>query len=327
MPEFLSQRQIDDLFQGLSLVEEEKVLPFDLRRQARLPKEQQDACTAALRRFAETFSAHLEARLGPGIEIRLTDLEAVLFREFQSALAANCPVYLFGAGDGRQGAVELSIESVFLMLDRLFGGTGEVIPERRPLTTLELEVGRGMVERMLPILQDSFGGMPALAPDGLRSVCEPEKLAIARGDEMVLAAYFEIVTEQQRTEAALCLPMDRFGAAGRDESPQQEEAAMTKEQEAVRDLIAATVRQARVEVTARMPAFRMSTREIAQVAPGQVLFTGHIQDAAMEIRVNGRLRFLGSLGQARGQIGVRIAQTASEPEAERTTNEKQGRIL
>lgn len=328
MRQFLTQQQIDGLLKGLSLVEkEDQVLPFEVGRKTGLSIEQQDACDALFRKFAEGLAAQFSGRLAAVVDVRFKAAETVLMSQFADAIGPTCSAYLFEAGHGRRAAVDLPPEAVFLILDLLFGGPGDSIPERRPLTSLEQEIGREAVERMLPVLTEAFHGGVPFAPAGLTYVTEPDAVDVARPGDSVLAAYFDLLFGEQQIEIAFALPIDLLESMTRRATPETGLREASQEQTAVRDLIAANIRHARVEIKAQMPAFRMSARDLTRVAPGQVLLSGHAVDTAVELHVNGRLSFIGSLGQARRQIGVRIAETASAREAERNKNEKQGRIL
>jgi flagellar motor switch protein FliM len=61
--------------------------------------------------------------------------------------------------------------------------------------------------------------------------------------------------------------------------------------------------------------------------PGKVLHTGVAAEESVEILVNERLRFQGSLGQVRRQLGLRITDQVTRPAAERPVQSRQGRVL
>ena len=88
-----------------------------------------------------------------------------------------------------------------------------------------------------------------------------------------------------------------------------------------------SLNHAHLAVAARFPMLWLSARQIADLVPGKVLHTGQASDQPVEVLVNERLRFVGSLGQSRGHLGIRIVDRIQKPVAARPVQFKQGRVM
>jgi len=90
------------------------------------------------------------------------------------------------------------------------------------------------------------------------------------------------------------------------------------EREATRQRSEAALRQTRVPLTARLPDFQLSMRDIAHLEVGSVIPTGIPKDARVVLRAGTQERFIGHPGRVNGNLAIRILDavaTASSPES------------
>jgi flagellar motor switch protein FliM len=71
----------------------------------------------------------------------------------------------------------------------------------------------------------------------------------------------------------------------------------------------------------------LSTQSLTDLAPGQIIQTNQHIDLPIELHVNGRCLYLGTLGQVRRQVGLQIAERVSRATGDSTARTTRGRIL
>src|SRR5262249_31672089 len=141
--------------------------------------------------------------------------------EFLEALAVPCAAFPFALGDAAsgRGVIDLGAELACLLLDRAFGGVGEVGDPSRALTPLEQRGLQGLGEPMRASLRGARRERVALAPavEGYQS--DPAALRTGTRDETVLVASLDVRGGERAGLVTVCLPAASFEAALRPAAP------------------------------------------------------------------------------------------------------------
>ena len=75
------------------------------------------------------------------------------------------------------------------------------------------------------------------------------------------------------------------------------------------------MRNARLQIGARLPTFELPIGTIASIKPGEVLRTGLSPDSELELYVAGQKRFIGKAGRVGRSLAVQINDVVTpEPE-------------
>jgi len=341
MSQTLTQKDIDLLLRGTAQQETTttsaapvpslEILAYNFVRPPRVSKDRRATLEAIHTRFAISLQAMLTSRLRSPIDVVLSSVEQANFSEFILSLASPCAAYVFKIGDrlGSQGVIDFSTDVAYQLVDRLFGGPGETFELRRGLTPLEQTVVRGVADRTLGLLRDAWQDQLPMSPEVVEFESIPDMLQITSREDTVLLVTFEMRAGSFGGFITICLPMGIIEQSLQDRQAARQMAGRPGGGESApgRALVEAGLMHARLTLQARFPAFGLSAREVANLQTGQVVHTGLLLDVPVEVHVNGRLGYLGSLGQLRRRVGFRIAQTVDAPAAERTERDRQGRVL
>jgi flagellar motor switch protein FliM len=329
----LTQKDIDHLLQssaagaGVQRLPAVEVLPYNFLRPPRISKDRRIQLESIYSRFALSVQSMLSSRLRQPMDVSCT-VEQATFSEYVLSLANPCAAFTFTLGPafGGQGAIDLSTELAFFIIDRVFGGPGEVTRLERGLTQLERSVTRGFVEKLLTLFRESWVEHLAIAPELTGFESTPDMLQIASHEDNVLVANLEVRAGQFNSLVAMCIPLlalEGFlgerakGPAGGTKGPMVSVAA--------RDHVESAVRGAQVDLAVRFPMLRLSAREIAGLKVGQIIQTSQPIDGPIELLVNGKRRFVGVLGQYRRMLGLRLTQ-AIPSAAQAASRPSRGRI-
>ena len=300
-----------------SNAEEAEVTPYDFRRPHRVSKERLRTLEAMYERMVKSLEGWLISRVRGQIEMRLQSVEQFSFGEFTLSLPTPCATYIFDVNDtgGAQGAIDIGHEFAYFIIDRLFGGGGQATIPNRTLSPVERLAVRLVAERAAGLLSEIWQDHVPLdiAISGFESA--PEILQIANREDPVLVANVEVSAGQTSSLLLICLPFAvlekffqgsgqrRVGLAGGTDQERQEARQRTE----------TALRATPVDVSARLPQFQMSLRDLANLAPGHVLTTGVPRDAELSVLVGGRERFRGAPGRMGKRLAVRLLDSIAPP--------------
>ena len=331
----LTQREIDAILQKttpvpLAPVMSDDVVPYNFSRPPRVSKDRRANLESIYTRFALSLQALLASLLRTPLDVVVGSIEQAMFSEYILSLGTPCASFVFDVGDrmGSQGAIDLSTDFAFHLVDRLFGGPGDPQSLQRPLTQLEQAVVRNVTERTLAILRDSWAESLVMAPATVSFESNPEMLQITSREDNVLVTNFEIRSVSFNGFIALCLPMAALETFLQEKGAGRQQARHTEHEMAEsRALVQGNLQHAHMDVVARFPTLWLTARQLSELEPGRILHTGCSAEEPVDIHVNERLRYLGAVGQVRRQIGLRITERVQKPAAGRPIQSRQGRVM
>jgi flagellar motor switch protein FliM len=335
--ETLSQNEIDKLLGGSGPAKQKPVAQraspdvqiYDFRRPHRVSKERLRTLEAIYERLVKSLEGWLMGRVRGQVDLRLLSVEQLSFGEFTLSLPTPCASYIFDVRDtgGQQGVIDFGHEFAYYLVDRLFGGgTGPTVPNRA-MTPIERMAIRTVADRVTTLLAEVWQDHVSfnLELSGFESI--PEILRIANREDPVLVANIEAVAGEVNSLLILCLPfsvLEKFfsgGAHARINNVTGSE----RERELNREVSESSLRATRVPISARLPEFQLSMRDISALRVGGVLATGIPCDAELEVRVGEQPRFRAAAGRVGRKLAVRVLDPlapAQQPEILPSTPER-----
>ena len=328
--ETLSQHDIDRLLGGGSRPSPAAaagmdVQVYDFRRPHRVSKERLRTLEAMYERLVKGLEAWLISRVRGQIEVRLQSVEQFSFGEFTLSLPMPCSSFIFDiTGTGQKGVIDVGPEFSTYIIDRLFGGEGAGSALTRTLTPIERMAVRSVADKVSGLLQEIWQDHVALDINITGFESSPEILQVVNREDPVLVANVEFTTGNVSSLLLICLPfsvLDKFFTS----SGQQRNALLTtsdQERETTRQRSEHSLRATKVPLTARLPEFQLSMRDIAGITEGTIIPTGIPTDARVIVRAGTQERFIGHPGRVSGNLAVRIldAVPSATPSDSRTTS-------
>lgn len=325
--ETLSQHDIDRLLDGGSRQSSSVAMDvqvYDFRRPHRVSKERLRTLEAMYERLVKGLEGWLISRVRGQIEVRLQSVEQFSFGEFTLSLPMPCSSFIFDiTGTGQKGVIDVGPELSTYIIDRLFGGEGTGSALTRALTPIERMAVRSVADKVCGLLQEIWQDHVAMDINITGFESSPEILQVVNREDPVLVANVEFTTGNVSSLLLICLPfsvLDKFFTS----SGQQRNALLTtsdQERETTRQRSETALRATKVPLTARLPDFQLSLRDIAGISEGTIIPTGIPTDARVIVRAGTQERFIGHPGRVSGNLAVRILDavpSATTPDS-RTT--------
>ena len=319
----LSQSEIDRLLGGASnlpfagSVEESPVQMYDFRRPHRVSKERLRTLEAIYERLVKSLESWVIGRVRGQVEMRLQGVEQFSFGEFTLSLPTPCASFICDINDsgGQLGVVDIGEEFAFFLIDRLFGGGGRQVAMSRPLTRVERMALRGLVDKVNSLLAECWSDYITMSLGISSFESFPDiLLQSANRDDPVLVANIEVTAGDVSSLMLVCLPFAVLDKFFTNTGPRSVANATGSEHEraASRVLAEYSLRATRVHVSARLPEFRMTLRDIASLSPGGVITTGLPSNSPIRVMVGNQERFAGTAGRVGNHLAIRVEGSLSE---------------
>jgi len=320
----LSQVDIDRLMLGGQANQATEHRPisdvqiYDFRRPHRVSKERLHVLEAMYGRLVKSFEGWLMGRVRGVVDLRLQSVEQISFGEYVLSLPPSCNSFILDIKDkqgadavGEQGVVDIGRELAYYLVDRLFGGGSEATILDRALTPIERLAVRVVAERVMTLVQEIWEDHVELelALSGFESI--PEIIQAAAREAPVLVTNITASFAGQESLVSIALPLsvlEKFFVTGQSGARAQH---ARREVPGQRVITEGALRATRVELSARLPEFRLSMRDIAGLKAGSMLSTGIPVDSTVNLLVGQQPRFRTAAGRVGRKLAVRVLDTLS----------------
>ncbi|MBL9147100.1 MAG: flagellar motor switch protein FliM [Phycisphaerae bacterium] len=282
---------------------------YDFKRPERISKDQMHALHTMHETFARNFGAAASGFLRQIVEIRVTKAEQITYQEYISSLPVPTSFNLVKAPPlSGPFCLEVSPLTVYPIIDRLLGGNGkELFIPQRPPTHIEQKLIQKLLHRAMQTLQEAWSSAAEIAFELGDMEANPQLVQIVPPNEVVVVMSFEVKFGNRAGTMSLCIPsntiepiLDRLSAQSWSVTSARDDGVRWSER------ITKELTAARVTVDAVLAETTMTLRELRSLEPGDLILTGKPAAAPVILNVEGRQKFLASVGQSRGSRAIRI---------------------
>jgi flagellar motor switch protein FliM len=186
---------------------ESNVVPFDFRRPNKFSRDHVRAFQIVHESFARQLSTVLTTTLRAGASSTFVNVEQLTYDEYVRSLP-NPSYMVVLALNPLPGAalLQLPLPITFAAIDRLLGGTGEAAGPKRPLTEIEQNLMRSVVDRALRELEYAYETLVRVEAEIVHQESNPHLAQIAAPSDMVLVVSFEMRIGEKHGHATICVP-------------------------------------------------------------------------------------------------------------------------
>jgi flagellar motor switch protein FliM len=285
---------------------------YDFRRPNKFSREHQRALQIASETFARQFTTVLSTTLRAVSQVQVASVGQLTYDEYirdipnPSYLAVLTMSPLPGSS-----LLHLPLPLVMTAVDRLLGGTGTGAPPVRPLTDIEDGLVRGLLARVLRELSYAFESLVHLDPQIAMQESNPQFAQVASATDMVVVLRFDVKIGTVTGEATLCMPFNSMQPVLDEVTHNSFLAGREVTDPAVlRAAVGERIGDAPVDVAVRFTEITLTSREVVDLQPGDVVQLGHRTDRPLAVCVGGVDRF----AALPGRRGSRLACVLVDPE-------------
>lgn len=319
----LSQEEIDALINQLSgspaapikEIESRRVKSFDFRFNKRLDKfsnNQLQTLRTLHENFTRLLNNSLSVYLRTRVEASIVSIEQISYGDFIASIGipSILSIYSMDPLPG-SGIVQVDLNLVFSVIDRLLGGPGWYPEKLRDLTDIERTLMQRFMARMLNSYRETFNYLLTLSLKIEALDSNPQFIPrIIPLDQIVAYVSMELKVGDMSGVMNFCLPylvMQSIGPQLADFqwSPGLVAARGTSEDDTAQ--LARNVERAGVGVEIELGRTNVSLRELVALQPGDVLVFDRPTSEPLAARVNDREKFRVFPGLHRDRLAVQVA--------------------
>ncbi|HET7815006.1 MAG TPA: flagellar motor switch protein FliM [Candidatus Baltobacteraceae bacterium] len=327
----LSQEEIDALINQLSTettareeaaLEGKKVKSFDFRFNKRLDKFSNNQL-GTLRTLHENFTRllnnSLSVYLRTRVEASIVSIEQISYGDFIASIGIPSILSIFSMDPlPGSGIVQVDLNLVFSIIDRLLGGPGWFPQKLRDLTDIERTLMQRFMARMLNSYRESWNYLLTLSLKIEALDSNPQFIPrIIPLDQIVAYVSMELKVGDMAGVMNFCLPylvMQSISTQLTDFQWSPTVIAGRGMTEEDIQQLGRNVEKAPVDVQVELGKTSVSLRDLVALQPGDLVLFDKPTDAPLVARVNDRDKFHVYPGVHKDRISVQVADVITGEE-------------
>jgi flagellar motor switch protein FliM len=291
-----------------------KAEAYDFRRPDRIAKNQLRAIHQLHENFARSLASSLSAYLRAYAAVNLVSVEQLSFTEFTQRLPA--PTTLISLGmkpfDGN-ALLEINPSLVFPVLEMLLGGTGKVSTKiSREITEIEQSILDGLLRIILHDLRSAWLGVTNIEFSIESHETEPQLLQILAPNEAVVAISIEVRIGDTAGMMNIGIPSIIVKML-RQKFEQQWIIRRTQATEEDHARMLRLIRPAVIHLDARLQGPTLGVDALLDLKEGDILAFDYPVGRAVDVMLNGKLKYQGEVVASGRKRAVEIKQLAAAP--------------
>ena len=260
--------------------------------------------------FARQLSTVLATTLRAGASCAFGSVEQLTYDEYVRGLPNPSYMVILSLNPLPGAALlQLPLPITFAAIDRLLGGTGDAASPKRPLTEIEQNLMRSVVDRALRELEYAYETLVRVEAEIVQQEFNPQFAQIAAPSDMVLVVSFEMRIGEKRGPATICVPFSTLApvletlASQTLFQDQRGEDPVQWQQKLETALYSVPV-----ELCARFDAVGLTSAEIVGLQVGDIVPLSHSIDKPVSITVDGVKCYDGVTGRRGKRLACLIVE-------------------
>lgn len=283
-----------------------RIVPYNFRRPDRLSKEQVRSLYLLHDLFAHSLSTSLPLFLRAIAEVNLISVEQQPYSEYLRGLPDPTTVFTISVEPLRGVfAVEINSSIAFPIIDRMLGGNGEQLEEKRAATDLELKILEGFLSILVENYRDAWKPVTEFHTEVIGRETRPQMLQIIAPNEVVATIAYQLQIGEAQGAMSICLPVAMLENVIEKFSQSAYLPTKTTAPEATSALLDA-VSRIRVKVAADLEPVRAAVADLMGLSEGDVLRTNHRVENPARIRIGRDEKFTGRIASVEGRLVVQL---------------------
>lgn len=328
MADVLSQSEIDALLNALDtgdidvyeIKDEEgkKVKDYDFRNPQKISKEQLKTLEVIHENLGRSFQTYLTGHLRTNVKINILTVDQFAYSEFSNAIAN--PAFLliidFSPLQG-QILIDISPNLMYIIIDRLLGGSGSDKQELRAFTEIELSLLKNTMAHIVSAIQGAWENIVVLDPRLDKIEINPQFAQVVAPSETIALVTMSIEISGVQGMMNVCIPylviepiMDKLSTRFWFNSATSGKVASDEDKELLRDRILRT----KVPIIATLGNTHITINDIANLRYGDVIKLDNKADSEIEIAVGTKIKYFGKVGTSNKQMAVKISKVVKDGE-------------
>lgn len=305
--------------------------PYDFRRPDKISKDQQRTLQVLHEAFARVFASTISGYLRTQVQIELVSIEQLPYEEYIRSISASLVNILNVSPLTGQIIFEIDLRILFVMLDRLLGGTGEGgLKQGKDITDIEKVLADTIIRRALKDLSGAWENVVPLEFETVSVETNAQFVQIVPNNDTVILVLLEIHMGDHQGAMSLCIPYVLIKPIVTKLNAQRWFAIGAKKASAqmIKQMAIRLRETTKVPCVAKLGTSRVTVGKLNSLKVGEVIpltipppmrgdtmeedASAHLGRA--EILIGSQPKFLGRIGLCRGnRLAIQIEQVLPPP--------------
>ncbi|MEP6850017.1 MAG: flagellar motor switch protein FliM [Acidobacteriota bacterium] len=288
-----------------------RIIPYNFRRPDRLSKEQVRSLYLLHDLFAHALSSSLPLFLRAVSEVNLISVEQQSYGDYLRGLSDPTTIFTVTANALRGlFAFEINSSIAFPVIDRMLGGEGKELTEKRPATDLELKVLEGFLTVIVENYREVWRSVLEFETEVIGRETRPQLLQIVPPNEIVATIVYQVQIGDSKGLMSICLPVGMLEPVIADFNKSSYSADNTISPEETNSLLK-TVSLASFPLTSELDKVPAAVSDLMELSVGDVIRTNHSVEKPVNICIAESVKFVGSLGSYDRNLVVQLTDSKS----------------
>ncbi len=318
----LSQEEMDALLKGVSEGSvDTRVAPgptggtrsYDLSSQERFIPRRIPTLEVIGDEFARMFQMSIGATLQKPVEFKPKPLEILSWADLARKIPSPSNINVIRLDPLKNPAL-LVIEAkvIYLLLDHLFGGKGQIQTKGEGgFTRIESRFIQKIVSQIIEDLQKAWQPVYAVKISIIRTEVNPQLASVCVPTEMVIVAPFKLKIHNEEREILFVLPYPTIEPI-KDKLYSMFQSEQKDMSQQWGELLHNEVYNCRVSAVAELGMAKLDMEDVTQLTIGDVITLDKSVIEDLELKVEGKIKFLGRPGVYRGNLAFQVTRIVPE---------------
>ena len=291
-----------------------RVMVYNFRRPDRVPKSLLRSLQLLHDKFCANVSTSLSAYLRSIVEVTLLSVEQTTYAEF--LLSLSDPTFFSAIGIrplNGLAALEMNLELIYPLIDRLLGGAGNLPKLTRNITEIERNIIQGVIKLITVNLTDTWRPVTHIDFNFHSSETRPQLLHIASPNEVVILVIFEVKLGETRGNMHLCIPFAALEPISR-KFEQEINIRPRGNQKEDFDRVFQSLHLTPVPISVELAGSMLTLRDLLTLKVGDIIKLEQKIGDKISILLAGRHKYMGEAVRVQNRKGIRVmGQVITQP--------------
>jgi flagellar motor switch protein FliM len=315
----LSQWEIDSLLGAFGSEEtvesgpppapEKNVRPYDFRRPDKFSKEHLRVLQTIHETFSRNAANSLSSYLRTNIQVRLSSIEQAVYGEYIQQLVNPTIINIVSAHPlpGRM-IMEVNLSLAFGIIDRLLGGTGQIVERLREVTDIEMTLIQTLIKTLLASLRDAWTQMTNVSMRLDDMVFNPQIVQAALHADIGVLFLFEVRLGEGTSTISMFVPYTLLEPIMGKLTSQMWFATAKQDSASDSEQIRHQLEKVELPVTVDLGTANVTVRELMGLQKGNVVRLDTSVDHELRMMVGGKHKVWGRPGRIGRRLGLEVTR-------------------
>jgi len=299
--------------EGISYIE-----PYNFKRPRLFSQDQARVLTYVHEAFARDLSVYLSAQLRTIVDINLESVDQVIYSEFVMSSAPPSAIYVVEVKDlDHKIVLEIDPRLAIYTIEKLFGGPGVFIEEKREISQIEQKIMRKVMDEAFEKLENAWEQAIEIELEVEAFETNAEFVQIIPAAEPAFVANYKVTIYEETSSINICYPyilLEKMLSTS--DMKQWLSSAVSEAPPEVRDRYERKLQNTEVELRAELGRAHVPLPELLHLEEGDVIPLQRRTKDPVRVYVNGREKFVASAGNSGSRRAIKIIDVKDQIETE-----------